>query len=73
MGRINEFKPSNHGFVVGSVVCLSKRYPPRTAAPGPYHIIAQLPARDGQLQYRIKNDCEPFYRTVVESELESPT
>ena len=57
--------------MTGNVVRLSKRYPPRKAAPGPYHVVAQLPERDGQLQYRIKSGCEPFYRTVTESELES--
>jgi len=34
-------------------------------------VVAQLPARDGQLQYRIKSGCEPFYRTATENELES--
>jgi hypothetical protein len=33
-------------------------------------VIAQLPPRDGQFQYRIKSGCEPFYRTISESELE---
>jgi hypothetical protein len=63
-------EPSSHSFIVGEVVCLSKRHPPRKAAPGPYKIVAQLPDRDGQFQYRIKSGCEPFYRTVPESELE---
>lgn len=53
------------------MVHLSKRYPPRKAAPGPYKVVCQLPERDGQLQYRIKSGCEPFYRTVKESELEA--
>jgi hypothetical protein len=38
--------------------------------PGPYKIVAQLPERDGQFQYRVKSGCEPFYRTVPENELE---
>jgi hypothetical protein len=49
---------------------LTKRYPPRKAAPGPYKVVAQLPARDGQYQYRVKSGCEPFYRTIAESEIE---
>jgi hypothetical protein len=53
------------------MVHLSRRYPPRKAAPGPYKIVCQLPERDGQLQYRIKSGCEPFYRTVKENELEA--
>jgi hypothetical protein len=52
-------------------VRLCKRFPPRKAALGPYNVVAQLPERDGQLQYRIKSGCEPFYRTVTENELES--
>jgi hypothetical protein len=60
---------SRHSFITGNVVRLSKRFPARKAAPGPYHVVAQLPERDGQLQYRIKSGCEPFYRTVKENEL----
>ena len=71
MRQLHEHKPSRHSFITGNVVHLSKRYPPRKAAPGPYNVVAQLPERDGQLQYRIKSGCEPFYRTVAENELES--
>jgi hypothetical protein len=71
MRRPPEPTPDRHSFITGSVVRLSKRYPPRKAAPGPYNVVAQLPPRDGQLQYRIKSGCEPFYRTVTENELES--
>jgi hypothetical protein len=52
------------------MVHLSKRYPPRKAAPGPYVVVSQLPERNGQFEYRIKSGCEPFYRTVSENELE---
>jgi hypothetical protein len=71
MRQLHEHKPSRHSFITGNVVRLSKRFPPRNAAPGPYKVVAQLPERDGQLQYRIKSGCEPFYRTVTENELES--
>jgi len=71
MRRLDKYEPSGHSFVTGSVVHLCKRYPPLRAAPGPYHVVAQLPPRDGQLQYRIKSGCEPFYRTVKENELDS--
>jgi len=63
-------EPSGHGFATGHEVMLARRYPPRKAAPGPYKVVAQLPARDGQFQYRIKSGCEPFYRTIAESEIE---
>ena len=67
---MTEDEPSGHGFPTGHEVLLSGRYPPRKAAPGPYKVIAQLPARNGQFQYRIKSDCEPFFRTIAESEIE---
>jgi hypothetical protein len=73
MRQLRENKPSTYSFVAGNVVRLSRRYPPRKAAPGQYKVVAQLPERDGQLQYRIKSGCEPFYRTVAENELESDT
>jgi hypothetical protein len=69
--QLHEHKRSRHRFITGNVVRLSKRYPPRKAAPGPYNVVAQLPERDGQLQYRIKSGCEPFHRTVAENELEA--
>jgi hypothetical protein len=63
-------EPFGHSFDIGNLVRLSKRFPARKAASGPYNVVAQLPERDGQFQYRIKSGCEPFYRTVAESELE---
>ena len=71
MRQLQEHQPSRHSFFTGNVVRLSKRFPARTAAPGPYKVVAQLPERDGQPQYRVKSGCEPFYRTVAENELES--
>ena len=71
MRQLHEHEPSRHSFITGNMVRLSKRVPSRNAAPGPYKVVAQLPERDGQLQYRIKSGCEPFYRTVTENELES--
>ena len=70
MRDLPDEKLSGHSFPTGNMVHLSKRYPPRKAAPGPYKVVCQLPERDGQFQYRIKSGCEPFYRTVKEGELE---
>jgi hypothetical protein len=70
MKQLHEHKPSSHSFTTGNVVRFRKRFPPRNAAPGPYKIVAQLPERNGQFQYRVKSGCEPFYRTVPENELE---
>jgi hypothetical protein len=63
-------KTSEHSFLTGNLVLLSKRYPPRKAAAGSYEVVQLLPPRNGQCQYRIKSCCEPFYRTVMENELE---
>jgi hypothetical protein len=70
MRQLHEHKAPTHSFITGHVVRLRKRFPRRNAAPGPYKIVAQLPERDGQFQYRVKSGCEPFYRTVPENELE---
>ena len=70
MRQLQENKPSTHSFITGNMVRLSKRVPARNAAPGRYQVVAQLPERDGQFQYRVKSGYEPFYRTVTENELE---
>jgi hypothetical protein len=71
MRQLHEHQLSTHSFTVGDTVHLSKCLPFRNAALGPFKVTAQLPERDGQLQYRVKSGCEPFYRTVRENELES--
>ena len=70
MKQLHEHTPSTHSFIAGNVVRFRKDVPPRNAAPGPYKIVAQLPERDGQFQYRVKSGYECFYRTVPENELE---
>jgi hypothetical protein len=70
MRQLLEHKAPKHNFITGNVVRLRKGFPQRNVAPGPYKIVAQLPERDGQFQYRVKSGCEPFYRTVPENELE---
>jgi hypothetical protein len=61
---------SIHRFAVGKMVRLSRAVRLRNAVPGIYEILAQLPARDGELQYRIKSDREPYQRIMKEDELE---
>jgi hypothetical protein len=70
MKQLHEHKAPTHGFITGHVVRLRKCFPPRNAMPGLYKIVAQLPERDGEFQYRVKSGSEPFYRTVPENELE---
>ena len=45
--------------------------PHRTAANGLYEVIRQLPATEGEYQYRIKSAREQHERMVKESELKS--
>jgi hypothetical protein len=39
-------------------------------AAGLYEVLALLPERDGEFQYRIKSEREPYQRIVKELELE---
>jgi hypothetical protein len=59
-----------HRFAVGSTVHLSRLVLSRDAVQGPYEVLAQLPQRDGEFQYRIKSGREPYQRIVREDELE---
>jgi hypothetical protein len=62
---------ASHRFAAGHMVRLSRAIPLRNAAAGNYEVLAQLPERDGDLQYRIKSDREPYQRVVKEGELET--
>ena len=64
---------ASHRFAAGHMVRLSRAIPLRNAAAGYYEVLAQLPERDGDLQYRIKSDREPYQRIVKEGELEQAT
>ncbi len=58
-----------HRYARGHVVRVFKSLARPTVADGAYTVIAQLPERDGKLQYRIKSDREPYERVVKEDEL----
>jgi hypothetical protein len=60
----------SHRFAIGNMVRLSRVLPLQNAVPGPYAVLAQLPERDGELQYRIKSNREPYQRIIKEDELE---
>ena len=62
---------ATYRFAAGHMVRLSRAIPLRNAAAGNYEVLAQLPERDGELQYRIKSDREPYQRIVKEGELET--
>jgi hypothetical protein len=52
------------------MVRLSRTSALRNAVSGPYEVLATLPERDGEFQYRIKSDREPYQRVVKQDELE---
>jgi hypothetical protein len=60
-----------HKFRLGRSVILQSTIFNRDAARGAYEIMAQLPERDGQFEYRIKSRGEPHERVAKESDLSS--
>lgn len=60
----------SHRFAVGKLVRFTRLMPLLNTVPGSYEVLAQLPARDGEVQYRIKSEREPYQRIVKEAELE---
>src|SRR6516162_258010 len=70
MREIHQNGPASHRFAIGNMVRLSRSIRLRNAVPGLYEILAQLPEREGELQYRIKSEREPFQRIIKEDELE---
>jgi hypothetical protein len=52
------------------MVRLNQNVLARFVVRGVYEILAQLPERDGRLQYRIKSGSEPYQRVAREDELE---
>ena len=60
---------SEHKFRVGQTV---RFYPSERGASAPrgaYIVTTELPERDGEFQYRIRNIVEPHDRAAAESEL----
>jgi len=58
-----------HKFRLGRSVNLQSTIFNRDAARGAYEVMAQLPERDGQFEYRIKSRGEPHERVAKESDL----
>ena len=61
--------PAEHKFRLGERVRLAVSATNRDAAGGGYVVTKQLPERNSEFEYRIKNDAEPHERVVRESEL----
>ena len=54
-------------FSVGEVVTCIPHLICRSAAPGDYQIVGEMPVRDGDRIYRIKSPLEEYERVVSES------
>ena len=70
MTKMRRESVDNHRFAVGATVRLNRNGSFGNAVSGAFKIIAKLPEQDGELQYRIKSEHEPFQRTVKEYQLE---
>jgi hypothetical protein len=58
-----------HRFKVGNMVYLTRERALGNAVRGPYEVLALLPERDGDLQYRIKSGLERYQRVAQERDL----
>jgi hypothetical protein len=58
-----------HKFCVGQTVQFRTKPFYVSAALGTFEVIRQMPERDGEFEYRIKNVTEPHERVARESEL----
>jgi len=61
--------PPEHKFRAGERVTFGGRVTNRDAAGGGYVVTKQLPERNGEYEYRIKNISEPHERVARESDL----
>jgi hypothetical protein len=62
-----------HRFSVGQRVSLSATRFEKLPLAGTFEIMALLPAKDGERQYRVKHDREAFERMVGEGRLTPAT
>lgn len=70
MRAIQQTAAVGHRFAIGSMVCLMRAIPLRNAVPGPYEVLAKLPEQQGEYQYRVKSEREPYQRIVKEGDIE---
>ena len=60
---------ADHKFQAGQRVTLAANIINRSAVGGSYVVTKQLPERDGEFEYRLKNAYESHERVARESEL----
>jgi hypothetical protein len=70
MKDIHQTVAVDHRFAIGTMVHLNRIAPLSNAAPGPYEVLAKLPERGGELQYRIKSQHELYQRIIQEPDLD---
>ena len=63
------YTPAQPNFRAGQRVTLAPSFTNRSAASEGYVVTRQLPERDGEFEYRIKNMSEPHERVAREGEL----
>ena len=63
-------KKAGYRFDVGASVFLKRGIPKYHAPAGQFEILGKLPARDGEMQYRIKSDREICQRVAGENQLD---
>jgi hypothetical protein len=64
------FIVAGHRFARGRTIRLSRSLVMPSVTTGDYTIIALLPPRDGEFQYRVKSTLEPYERVVREDDVE---
>ena len=57
---------TEHRFRLGQKVHITRGYPYRNSAEGPYEIVRQLPDSGGEFHYRIKSVAVTLERTAEE-------
>jgi hypothetical protein len=62
---------ADHRFGVGLMVHFRQDVRYRNIAGGDYMVLAQLPVRDGELQYLVRGNREPYDRVIKENEVEA--
>jgi hypothetical protein len=59
-----------HKFKPGDLVQFHRRFDDRRSASGVYTVVRSLPAgEDGQVQYQVKSEQEPYARIAFEHQL----
>jgi len=59
-----------HKFKPGDLVQFQRGFDDRRSASGVYTVVRSLPAgEDGQVQYQVKNEQEPYARIALEHQL----